>query len=115
MSTQNTPTALVVTDPQNDFLSPAGVVWGMVGESVTENGTVENIESPTSASGQRGAHHRGGGRGAQQQGAHRGCLRAAAGIQLKLSCWVTAFGVGRSPPTGVFADTNDAATVKLYF
>lgn len=38
-------TALVVTDPQNDFLSPDGVVWGVVGESVTENNTVENIES----------------------------------------------------------------------
>ncbi len=37
-------TALVVTDPQNDFLSPDGVTWGVVGESVTENGTVENIE-----------------------------------------------------------------------
>lgn len=37
-------TALVVTDPQNDFLSPNGVTWGVVGESVTENNTVENIE-----------------------------------------------------------------------
>jgi nicotinamidase-related amidase len=37
-------TALVVTDPQNDFLSPEGVTWGLVGESVTANGTVENIE-----------------------------------------------------------------------
>ncbi|MEW6320495.1 MAG: isochorismatase family protein [Acidobacteriota bacterium] len=36
--------ALVVTDPQNDFLSPKGVAWGVVGESVKENGTVENIE-----------------------------------------------------------------------
>jgi nicotinamidase-related amidase len=36
--------ALVITDPQNDFLSPAGVTWGVVGESVTENGTVDNIE-----------------------------------------------------------------------
>ena len=36
-------TALVVTDPQNDFLSPNGVMWGVVGESVTENNTVENI------------------------------------------------------------------------
>ncbi len=32
-------TALVVTDPQNDFLSPGGVTWGMVGKSVTENNT----------------------------------------------------------------------------
>ena len=38
------PTALLVTDPQNDFLSPKGVTWGLVGESVTENHTVENIE-----------------------------------------------------------------------
>ena len=37
-------TALLITDPQNDFLSPDGVVWGVVGESVTENNTVENIE-----------------------------------------------------------------------
>ena len=38
-------TALVVTDPQNDFLSPQGVTWGVVGESVEENNTVENIEA----------------------------------------------------------------------
>lgn len=37
-------TALVVTDPQNDFLSEDGVAWGVVGESVTENNTVENLE-----------------------------------------------------------------------
>ena len=36
-------TALVVTDPQNDFLSPKGVTWGVVGKSVTANNTVENI------------------------------------------------------------------------
>lgn len=38
-------TALVITDPQNDFLSPKGVTWGVVGESVTKNGTVENLDS----------------------------------------------------------------------
>ncbi len=38
-------TALVITDPQNDFLSPKGVTWGVVGKSVTENNTVENIET----------------------------------------------------------------------
>ncbi|MEE9288955.1 MAG: cysteine hydrolase, partial [Bacteroidota bacterium] len=38
-------TALVCTDPQNDFLSPEGVTWGMVGKNVTENNTVENIET----------------------------------------------------------------------
>lgn len=37
-------TALVITDPQNDFLSPDGVTWGVVGESVTKNGTVQHIE-----------------------------------------------------------------------
>ena len=36
-------TALVITDPQIDFLSPDGVTWGVVGKSVTENGTVRNI------------------------------------------------------------------------
>ena len=41
--------ALVVVDPQNDFLSPTGVAWGVVGESATENGTVENIERLLSA------------------------------------------------------------------
>jgi len=38
-------TALVITDPQNDFLSPKGVTWGVVGESVEKNNTVENLES----------------------------------------------------------------------
>ena len=37
--------AVVITDPQNDFLSPDGVTWGVVGESVTENNTVANIEA----------------------------------------------------------------------
>jgi nicotinamidase-related amidase len=36
-------TALVVTDPQVDFLSPDGVTWGVVGESVREHNTVANI------------------------------------------------------------------------
>ena len=38
-------TAIVITDPQNDFLSEQGVTWGLVGDSVTENGTVEHIEA----------------------------------------------------------------------
>ena len=38
-------TAIVITDPQNDFLSPEGVTWELVGNSVTENGTVEHIQS----------------------------------------------------------------------
>ena len=38
--------AVVITDPQNDFLSPKGVTSGIVGKSVTENNTVEQ-EMPT--------------------------------------------------------------------
>ncbi len=45
MTITSSNTALVITDPQNDFLSPDGVMWGLVGESVTKNNTVANIES----------------------------------------------------------------------
>ena len=38
-------TALVVTDPQIDFLHPEGVTWGVIGASVEEHGTVDNIEA----------------------------------------------------------------------
>ena len=38
-------TAIVITDPQNDFLSEKGVTWELVGDSVKENGTVEHIEA----------------------------------------------------------------------
>ena len=38
-------TAIVITDPQNDFLSPEGVTWGVVGKNITENDTVENLEA----------------------------------------------------------------------
>ncbi len=36
-------TALVITDPQIDFLSPKGVTWKVVGDSVQRHHTVENI------------------------------------------------------------------------
>lgn len=36
--------ALLIVDPQNDFLSEKGVAWGVVGESVREHNTVTNIE-----------------------------------------------------------------------
>lgn len=50
-------TALLVSDPQNDFLSPDGVTWGVVGESVTENNTVANIDSLfKAAKGHAGLH-----------------------------------------------------------
>src|SRR5260370_1908603 len=35
--------ALVVVDPQIDFLSPQGVSWGVFGPSITENNTVANV------------------------------------------------------------------------
>ena len=47
-------TAIVITDPQNDFLSPKGVTWGVVGQSITENGTVENIEALFKVAGETG-------------------------------------------------------------
>ncbi|TKB25579.1 cysteine hydrolase [Desulfopila sp. IMCC35006] len=36
--------ALVVVDPQNDFLHEKGVAWGVVGESVTEHSVVQHLE-----------------------------------------------------------------------
>jgi len=54
MQVDTNDTALVVTDPQNDFLSPEGVAWGIVGESVTENNTVENIETLFKAAKEKG-------------------------------------------------------------
>lgn len=47
-------TALVITDPQNDFLSKDGVAWGIVGENVTANNTVENLESLLKAAKEKG-------------------------------------------------------------
>jgi len=37
-------TAVVFIDPQNEVLSNKGLAWGLVGDSVTENKTVENME-----------------------------------------------------------------------
>lgn len=36
-------TALVIIDPQNDVLSEKGVSWALVGDSIKENNTVENL------------------------------------------------------------------------
>jgi nicotinamidase-related amidase len=44
MNINNNDTAVVVIDPQNDVLSETGVSWDLVGESVRDNNTVENIE-----------------------------------------------------------------------
>jgi len=49
MTVSSANTALVITDPQNDFLNPSGVAWGVVGESVTKNNTVANLEALFSA------------------------------------------------------------------
>jgi nicotinamidase-related amidase len=38
-------TALVLTDLQNDFLSPGGIAWGLVADSLAANHTIEHIES----------------------------------------------------------------------
>jgi biuret amidohydrolase len=43
-------TALVVTDPQIDFLSPKSVIWELVGESVTELNTAANLDRLFAAS-----------------------------------------------------------------
>ena len=47
-------TAVVITDPQNDFLSEKGVAWGLVGANVKENNTIENIERILSVAKKRG-------------------------------------------------------------
>ena len=39
MEINNKDTAVVITDPQNDFLSEKGVTWELVGDSVKENKT----------------------------------------------------------------------------
>lgn len=44
MEISNKDTALLLTDVQNDFLSEEGVTWDLVGDSVKENNTVENID-----------------------------------------------------------------------
>jgi nicotinamidase-related amidase len=44
MNINKNDTAVVVIDPQNDVLSEAGVSWDLVGDSVKDNHTIENIE-----------------------------------------------------------------------
>ncbi|MCM1986890.1 isochorismatase family protein [Methanococcoides seepicolus] len=36
-------TALIIVDPQNDFLSEEGVVWDLVGDGVKETKVVEHL------------------------------------------------------------------------
>ena len=47
-------TAVVITDPQRDFLSEDGVVWAVVGPSVEENNTVEHLRQLLSSAHQVG-------------------------------------------------------------
>ncbi|MBI2461354.1 MAG: cysteine hydrolase [Candidatus Rokubacteria bacterium] len=54
MDIKKSDTGVVVTDPQNDFLSEKGVTWKLVGDSVKENKTVENIERLFKAAKDRG-------------------------------------------------------------
>lgn len=44
MDINSADTAVVITDPQNDFLSTNGAAWPLVHESVEEHHTIENIE-----------------------------------------------------------------------
>lgn len=44
MNFSNQNSAVVFIDPQNDVLSPTGRNWAVLGASVTENHTVENME-----------------------------------------------------------------------
>ncbi len=52
MDINNQDTAVVITDPQNDFLSEQGAAWPLVKEGVKENNTIENIEKVFVAAGQ---------------------------------------------------------------
>ncbi|HEY9630576.1 MAG TPA: cysteine hydrolase [Coleofasciculaceae cyanobacterium] len=54
MNINKNDTAIVVIDPQNDVLSETGVSWDLVGESVKQNKTVENIERIFKAAKQNG-------------------------------------------------------------
>ncbi len=54
MNINKNDTAVVVIDPQNDVLSETGISWDLVGDSVKENKTIENIERIFKAAKQNG-------------------------------------------------------------
>jgi nicotinamidase-related amidase len=54
MNIDKSNTAVVVIDPQNDVLNETGVSWDLVGDSVKDNNTIENIERVFKASKQNG-------------------------------------------------------------
>ncbi len=45
LSVDKTSTALLITDPQNDFLAESGVAYGLVKDSLKEVGTIAHIDS----------------------------------------------------------------------
>ena len=45
MAVDKSRTALVIIDPQNDFLSEGGVVWDMVGDGVVKNDVVSKLKN----------------------------------------------------------------------
>ncbi|MEZ5713762.1 MAG: cysteine hydrolase [Paracoccaceae bacterium] len=47
-------TAVLITDPQNDFMSTEGKAWGLVGDNVTRLGTNDHIEALIRAAKQSG-------------------------------------------------------------
>lgn len=47
-------TAIVITDPQNDFLREDGVAWPIVKESVKENNTISNMSKVFSLAREKG-------------------------------------------------------------
>jgi nicotinamidase-related amidase len=44
MQFSNDNTAIVVTDPQNDVLRENNLVWGLVGDALAVNGTINNLQ-----------------------------------------------------------------------
>jgi len=50
----NSDTAVVFIDPQNEVLSEKGLAWPLVRESLRENHTIENMESIFKAAKARG-------------------------------------------------------------
>ena len=46
--------ALVVIDPQNDFMSPKGAIWSVLSESVTEHNVVSHLDQLFAAAKQAG-------------------------------------------------------------
>ena len=57
MEINKTDTAVVFIDPQNKVLSEKGLAWLFVGESVTENKTVQKVERIFKAAKKNGSRY----------------------------------------------------------